>query len=315
MAPHVDVPELPAWNTRDIEELSGNALLWSTVVESHAKKHNTKRDKLCVFCGKTYGGGPKDIEIHLDSGPKGVKTCQPKAEWVARHGAVLKELRACRDVQKKKAAFEAEKLSANIEAKKAAAEHGLAPGQTTLENSLTGNKITPEDVHMQWMQAMAKKGLAPDFPDDREVRRLARIASSHAIVCAGAKGYPHDSEVGRRLPRRKGAAQGDEAPKAQALHDQASARNCLRRSTLRRESSSTRVAASTASLFNRMGGRASKLVPSSTRSRHHPTEGITWKRWIQQARRSPCSSSPTLSPSTSKARSLSRCCSVHGWDV
>ena len=48
---------MPAWNTRDIEELSGNALQWSTVVESHAKKHNTKSDKPCVFCGKTYGGG------------------------------------------------------------------------------------------------------------------------------------------------------------------------------------------------------------------------------------------------------------------
>ena len=50
---------------------------------------------------------------------------------------VLKELRARRDVQKKKAAFEAEKLSANIEAKNAAAEHGLAPGQTAVEESLT----------------------------------------------------------------------------------------------------------------------------------------------------------------------------------
>ena len=49
----------------------------------------------------------------------------------------------------KKVAFEAEKLSANIEAKNAAAEHGLAPGQTTVEESLTGGKITPEDVHMQ----------------------------------------------------------------------------------------------------------------------------------------------------------------------
>ena len=45
---------------------------------------------------------------------------------------VLKELRACRDVQKKKAAFEAEKLSANIEAKNAAAEHGLAPARRTI---------------------------------------------------------------------------------------------------------------------------------------------------------------------------------------
>ena len=95
---------------------------------------------------------------------------------------MLKELRARRDVQKKKAAFEAEKLSANIEAKKAAAEHGLAPGQTTLEASLTGEKITPEDVHMQWMRAMAKKGLALDFPDDREVRRLARIACMQACM-------------------------------------------------------------------------------------------------------------------------------------
>ena len=33
---------MPAWNMRDIEELSGNTLQWSTVVESHAKKHNTK---------------------------------------------------------------------------------------------------------------------------------------------------------------------------------------------------------------------------------------------------------------------------------
>ena len=78
---------MPAWNTRDIEELSGNALQWSTVVESHAKKHNTKSDKPCVFCGKTYGGGPQDIEIHLESGLKGFKTCQSKAELVARHGA------------------------------------------------------------------------------------------------------------------------------------------------------------------------------------------------------------------------------------
>ena len=78
---------MPAWNTRDIEELSGNALQWSTVAESHAKKHNTKSDKPCVFCGKTYGGGPQDIEIHLESGLKGVNTCQLKAEWVARHGA------------------------------------------------------------------------------------------------------------------------------------------------------------------------------------------------------------------------------------
>ena len=48
---------------------------------------------------------------------------------------MLKELRARRDVQKKKAAFEAGKLSANIEAKNAAAEHGLAPGQTAVEES------------------------------------------------------------------------------------------------------------------------------------------------------------------------------------
>ena len=57
---------MPAWNTRDIEELSANALQWSTVVESRAKKHNTKSDKPCVFCCKTYGGGPQDIEIDLE---------------------------------------------------------------------------------------------------------------------------------------------------------------------------------------------------------------------------------------------------------
>ena len=79
MAPRVEAPELPAWNTRDIEELGGNALQWSTVVESHAKKHNTKSDMQCVFCGKTYAGGPKNIENHLDNCRKGVKTCQPKA--------------------------------------------------------------------------------------------------------------------------------------------------------------------------------------------------------------------------------------------
>ena len=61
MAPRVEAPELPAWNTRDIEELGGNVLHWSTVVASHAKKHNTKSDKQCVFCGKNYSGGPKDI--------------------------------------------------------------------------------------------------------------------------------------------------------------------------------------------------------------------------------------------------------------
>ena len=43
MAPHVEAPDLHAWNTREIEELSGNLLQWSTVVESHAKKHNTKK--------------------------------------------------------------------------------------------------------------------------------------------------------------------------------------------------------------------------------------------------------------------------------
>ena len=33
MAPHVDAPEPPAWNTRDIEELGGNAPQWSNAAE------------------------------------------------------------------------------------------------------------------------------------------------------------------------------------------------------------------------------------------------------------------------------------------
>ena len=55
-----------------------------------------------------------------------------------------KGLCARRDVQKK-AAFEAENLkpSANIEVKKAAAERGLAPGQITAEESLTGGRSLP----------------------------------------------------------------------------------------------------------------------------------------------------------------------------
>ena len=54
MGPCVEAPELPAWDMRNIEELSGSARHWSTIVESHAKKHNMKKDKPCVAQPKRW---------------------------------------------------------------------------------------------------------------------------------------------------------------------------------------------------------------------------------------------------------------------
>ena len=72
--------ELPPWNTRPIEDLVGSQLHWSTVVEEHGKAKTTKTTKRCAFCNKPYGGGPKDIEIHMRSDIPGVTTCKPRPE-------------------------------------------------------------------------------------------------------------------------------------------------------------------------------------------------------------------------------------------
>jgi hypothetical protein len=167
MAPRVNAPpDLPAWNTRDIDQLDGNALQWSTVIEEHGRKKTVRKDKKCAFCGKTYAGGPKEIEMHLDPLLVGVRTCQPKQEWSERYAEVLKELRARRAVRDKRKDFEANKLEANNEAKRAAAAQALPPGQQQIALS---HKVTPEDVSMQWMRAIAAKGLPLDFVDHREV--------------------------------------------------------------------------------------------------------------------------------------------------
>ena len=62
-------------------------------MEEHGRAKNTKTSERCAFCGKTYGGRPKDIENHMRKDITGIKPCQPQPEWKERHAAVVAELK------------------------------------------------------------------------------------------------------------------------------------------------------------------------------------------------------------------------------
>ncbi len=54
--------ELTEWNLRNIVDLKGSDLLWSTVEEEKGKAKCVKSEN-CALCHKSYSGGPFLIEI------------------------------------------------------------------------------------------------------------------------------------------------------------------------------------------------------------------------------------------------------------
>ena len=87
-----------------MEELQGNALLWSTIMEMPARRKETK-SKQCLFCGQYYTGGPFNIKVHLDGSlkPRSIRLCKPSSQWMERYGEVLAELRRRSSAERKAA--------------------------------------------------------------------------------------------------------------------------------------------------------------------------------------------------------------------
>ena len=168
-----------------LEDLKrGNQLEWSTVdAESFADRKSSHSSKTCVFCGLNYTGGPLFIRIHLDKAyeKRRVRLCEPKVNWVQRHGQVVAAIR-----NREAAAHGIQRLGTS---RTALVHKPLVKKSLSDVGPLATMKPTPAQVNEQFMRALAKKGLSMDLVDDDEFRAAVTMAcrAGQSFV-DGAKG-------------------------------------------------------------------------------------------------------------------------------
>jgi hypothetical protein len=112
-----DEEEQYKWGEEPIDTLTGTKLEWSTILEAQGRaKMRKAKAKECVFCGKSYAGGPDAIRTHLDINikPRGVGVCKPWAELKAQYKSVLSEVRRRMHEEEKKASAANEKKMRRI---------------------------------------------------------------------------------------------------------------------------------------------------------------------------------------------------------
>ena len=156
-----------------LEDLKrGNQLEWSTVdAESFADRKNSHSSKTCVFCGLNYTGGPLFIRIHLDKAyeKRRVRLCEPKVNWVHRHGQVVAAIRN----REEATAHGIQRLATS---RIVLVHKPLVKKSLSDVGPLATMKPTAAQVNEQFMRALAKKGLSMDLVDDDEFRAAVTMA-------------------------------------------------------------------------------------------------------------------------------------------
>ena len=79
---------------KPMDELQGTALQYSCVTAASRGTLRKGEKRVCIFCDKTYAGGPSVIADHImhPSGSK-IAACVPKLEWLQRFNEVSAEMK------------------------------------------------------------------------------------------------------------------------------------------------------------------------------------------------------------------------------
>jgi hypothetical protein len=153
---------------RPVGDLKGTEVEYSCITSATRQGSNKERE--CVFCSRTFVGGPATVRNHIMAGGKRVVTlCAPKRAWSRRYKEVEAEMR---------------KRVAVIAGRDAEASRlQVARANARAASSGSGNDVearppsmfkvpTAEDCNDQWARVVAKNNIPLILADCGEFRKL-----------------------------------------------------------------------------------------------------------------------------------------------
>ena len=163
---------------KPMDELQGTALQYSCVTAASRGTLRKGEKRVCIFCDKTYAGGPSVIADHImhPSGSK-IAACVPKLEWLQRFNEVSAEMKR-RKGPTPTGPTPGEQRTGALNATRA--------GQTAMDKFL--KKPTIEEIEEQFMRVACKHNGAMALADCPEFRKLlAMCARAGHSVLEGVK--------------------------------------------------------------------------------------------------------------------------------
>ena len=163
---------------KPMDELQGTALQYSCVTAASRGTLRKGEKRVCIFCDKTYAGGPSVIADHImhPSGSK-IAACGPKLEWLQRFNEVSAEMKR-RKGPTPTGPTPGEQRTGALNATRA--------GQTAMDKFL--KKPTIEEIEEQFMRVACKHNGAMALADCGEFRKLlAMCARAGHSVLEGVK--------------------------------------------------------------------------------------------------------------------------------
>ena len=160
---------------KPMDELQGTALQYSCVTAASRGGTLRKGEKrVCIFCDKTYAGGPSVIADHImhPSGSK-IAACVPKLEWLQRFNEVSAEMKR-RKGPTPTGPTPGEQRTGALNATRA--------GQTAMDKFL--KKPTIEEIEEQFMRVACKHNGAMGLADCGEFRKLLAMCcrAGHSVL-------------------------------------------------------------------------------------------------------------------------------------